>query len=151
VLGIPGDEALAGDWSGQGFDSPGVYRSANQHFYLSNKVCNCAVFGDYTLQYGIAGDTPVVGDWIGQAHDGVGLFRQSNGFTYLKNQLATGFADITFVYGIAGDVPIAGHWQLTYPPGAGQATAPTNPGGVAVPPTFVPVPTSSAPGGSVGD
>jgi hypothetical protein len=112
-----------------------VYRSTNQHFYLSNQVCNCSVFGDYTLQYGVSGDAPVTGDWIGQGHDGVGLFRQTNGFTYLRNTLTTGFADITFTYGIAGDVPVAGHWQLVYPPMPPQGSGA---------PTFVP--THSGPG-----
>jgi hypothetical protein len=134
VLGIPGDVGLAGDWNGKGFDSPGVYRSSNSNFYLSNKVCNCSVFADITFAYGIGGDAPVTGDWIGQGHDGVGLFRQSNGYTYLKNALTTGFADITFVYGIAGDVPVAGHWQLVYPPRPGNLVTPTSaakpPGGI---------------------
>ncbi len=133
VLGIPGDTGLAGDWNGDGLDSPGVYRASNQHFYLTDQVCNCSVTGSYQLQYGVAGDSPVIGDWIGQGHDGVGLFRQSNGFTYLRNSLTTGYADIAFTYGIAGDIPVAGHWQLTYPP------AP-NANHVLVPPTAIPVP-----------
>ncbi len=132
VLGIPGDVGLAGDWNGDGIDSPGVYRPALQTFYLNDQICNCAEFATYTFQYGNPGDSPVNGDWIGQGHDGVGLFRQSNGFTYLRNSLTTGFADITFVFGIAGDVPIAGHWQLVYPPKA-------NPGAVLVPPTSAPI------------
>jgi hypothetical protein len=125
---------LAGDWTGKGFDSPGVYRPSNQNFYLSNQVCNCSVYADIQLQYGVSGDAPVMGDWIGQGHDGVGLFRQSNGYTYLRNVLSTGYADITFTFGIANDFPIAGHWQLYYSP---------NPGGILVPPTSVP--TSIAP------
>ncbi|MHB8626165.1 MAG: SBBP repeat-containing protein [Aggregatilineales bacterium] len=140
VLGIPGDVGLAGDWDGDGLDSPGVYRPSATTFYLSNSVCNCAVFGDFQILYGNPGDTPVMGDWTGQGHDGVGLFRQSNGFTYLKNQLVTGYADIPFVFGIAGDVPIAGHWQLTYPPKP-------NPGSVLVPPTSLPGGTGAPPSG----
>ncbi len=132
VLGIPGDVGLAGDWSDNGYDSPGVYRPSNITFYLSNQVCNCAVFGDYAFQYGNPGDAPVVGDWIAQGYDGVGLFRQNNGYTYLRNSLTTGYADTTFVYGSPGDIPVAGHWQLTYPP------AP-NPVNVLVPPTTAPL------------
>ncbi len=144
VMGIPGDVGLAGDWNGDGLDSPGVYRPSTQQFFLTDQVCNCSVFGNYQFQYGVAGDSPVIGDWIGQGHDGVGLFRQSNGFTYLRNSLTIGFADITFTYGIAGDVPVAGHWQLVYPPLP-------NPGNVLVAPTNAPVPTavgvpSSGPG-----
>jgi len=131
ILGIPGDVGLAGDWNGDGLDSPGVYRPSLQKFFLNDQVCNCSEFATYTFQYGVAGDYPVTGDWIGQGHDGVGLFRQSNGFTYLRNSLTTGFADITFTFGIAGDIPVAGHWQLVYPP--------KPPGGVVVPPTSAPV------------
>jgi hypothetical protein len=138
VLGIPGDKGLAGDWNGKNYDSPGVYRPSNITFYLTNQVCSCSVYSDDAFQYGVGGDAPVVGDWVGLGHDGVGLFRQTNGVTYLKNELTTGFADTTFVYGIAGDVPVAGHWQAVYPPRAGQATAPTNPGNVS--PTSVPTP-----------
>ncbi len=144
VLGIPGDKGLSGDWTGKGFDSPGVYRSANQHFYLSDQVCNCSVIADHQLQYGVSGDAPVIGDWIAQGHDGVGLFRQSNGFTYLRNTLTTGYADIAFTYGIAGDVPLAGHWQLTYPPKPSL-------GSVLVPPTAAPVPTGNPFNNGLGD
>ncbi|MHB8629528.1 MAG: hypothetical protein ACYDBJ_23735 [Aggregatilineales bacterium] len=140
VLGIPGDVGLAGDWNGDGLDSPGVYRPSNQNFYLNDQVCNCSEFATYTFQYGNPGDYPVTGDWIGQGHDGVGLFRQSNGFTYLRNELTTGFADITFVFGIAGDIPVAGHWQLVYPPIP-------NPADVLVPPSSAPgQPGSGQPG-----
>jgi hypothetical protein len=136
VLGIPGDVGLTGDWTGKGYDSPGVYRPSISTFYLSNKLCNCATFADIQVLYGIVGDAPVIGDWIGQGHDGIGLFRQNNGFTYLKNQDTTGFGDITFVYGVAGDVPVAGHWELNYPP----APSPIGGTGQFTPaPTFVPI------------
>jgi hypothetical protein len=116
VLGIPGDVGLAGDWNGDGVDSPGVYRLSLRKFYLNDQVCNCSEFATYLFQFGNPGDYPVAEDWVGQGHDEVGLFRQSNGFTYLRNELTTGYADIIFVYGIAGDIPVAGHWQLEYPP-----------------------------------
>ncbi|MHB8628202.1 MAG: WD40/YVTN/BNR-like repeat-containing protein [Aggregatilineales bacterium] len=146
VLGIPGDTGLAGDWNGDGVDTPGVYRPSTISFYLSNQVCNCAVFGDYQFAYGVGGDAPVVGDWTGLGHDGVGLFRQNNGYTYLKNALTTGFADITFVYGSPGDFPVAGHWQIAYPPIA----HPENPGSVLVPSTSVPV-GAAPPSNGLGD
>ncbi len=146
VLGIPGDTGLAGDWNGDGVDSPGVYRPSAISFYLSNQVCNCAVFGDYQFAYGVGGDAPVVGDWTGLGHDGVGLFRQSNGFTYLKNALTTGFADITFVYGSPGDFPVAGHWQIAYPPVA----PPENLGSVLVPSTSAPI-GAAPPSSGLGD
>ncbi len=153
VLGIPGDTGLAGDWNGDGLDSPGVYRPSTQKFYLNDQICNCSDYATYTFQYGVSGDAPVVGDWIGQGHDGVGLFRQSNGYTYLRNSLSTGFADITFTYGIANDVPVAGHWQLVYPPAPmTEGNTARNPGSVLVPPTLAPLSTAKASqGGGLGD
>jgi len=115
VLGVPGDQGLAGDWKGQGFDSPGVYRPPSQLFLLSNQVCNCSVFADYAAQLGNPGDNPVTGDWIAQGHAGIGVFRPTNGLILLKNQIATGYADIVIVYGIPNDVPIAGHWTANVP------------------------------------
>jgi len=32
VLGIPKDIGVAGDWTGKGFDSPGVFRPSNVTF-----------------------------------------------------------------------------------------------------------------------
>jgi hypothetical protein len=144
VLGIPGDIGVAGDWNGDGLDSPGVYRPSNQHFYLTDQVCNCSVTGSYDFQYGVGGDAPVAGDWIGQGHAGVGMFRQSNGYTYLRDALTTGYGDITFVFGVAGDVPVAGRWQVVYPPKP-------MPGSVLVPLTASPVPTGRAPSDGPGD
>jgi hypothetical protein len=129
VLGVPGDVGVAGDWNGDGIDSPGVYRPSVQKFFLNDQVCNCSEYATYTFQYGNPGDYPVTGDWMGQGYDGVGLFRQSNGFTYLRNSLTTGYADITFTYGIAGDVPVAGHWQLVYPPAPYPGSVDAQPGG----------------------
>lgn len=144
VLGIPGDDGVAGDWNGDEVDSPGVYRPSTQHFYLSNQVCNCSVFGDYGFQYGVSGDLPVMGDWIGQGHDGVGLFRQSNGLTYLRNSLSTGNADNSFVYGIAGDIPVAGRWSGIGGPVPNPTSIPATQPSVITPPTSQP--TNGGPG-----
>jgi hypothetical protein len=124
VLGIPGDVGIAGDWNGDGKDSPGVYRPSNQVFFLSNSTCNCSVFADYQLGLGLAGDTPFVGDWDGNGTSGVGVYRQSNGLTYIKNALTTGFADAAFTFGSASDYPLAGYWVRTGTLSSGQP-APT--------------------------
>ena len=118
VLGVPGDQGIAGDWTGKGFGSPGVYRANDITFYLSNVVSSGIVHADFTTIYGSPGDLPIAGDWIGQGHNGIGMFRPANGAVYLKNQISAGNADNSFVYGVAGDLPIAGHWQASYPIGA---------------------------------
>src|SRR5205814_2060827 len=111
VLGIPGDVPVAGDWNGDGKDSPGVYRPSLPRFFLTNQVCNCGVFADYSLTLGVTGDTPFAGDWNGDVLTGIGVFRPSNGLIYLKNDpTVDGVADINIVYGVANDLPVAGHW-----------------------------------------
>ena len=111
VLGIPGDQGVAGDWTGRGFDSVGVYRPAGITFYLSNQITDGPINGDISFQFGASTDVAITGDWIGQGHDGVGTFRPTTGNIFLKNQLTTGNADNAFVYGAAGDQPVAGYWQ----------------------------------------
>ena len=123
VMGVPGDEGVAGDWTSKGFDSPGIYRPAGITFYLSNQVTNGVVFADLTATYGNATDLPITGDWIAQGHDGIGMFRATNGFVYLRNTITAGFADNSFFYGISGDVPVAGHWQIAHLSVAPLATA----------------------------
>ncbi len=145
VLGIPGDVGLAGDWNGDGLDSPGVFRPSAATFYLSDQVTNAAVFGDYTAVLGFTGDSPFVGDWIAQGHAGIGVFRPTNGLTYLKNALTTGFADNTFIYGIAGDIPVAGHW------GAGGPVPNSGVSDVLVPGTLPSTAPTAAPQNGLGD
>jgi subtilisin-like proprotein convertase family protein len=101
---------IAGDWDGDGIDTPGVYNRANGTFYLTNSTSNPAVV-HYTFVLGSPNDQPIAGDWDGNGSDGVGVFRPSNGLIYLKNGLTTGFADFQMVLGIPGDVGIAGDWN----------------------------------------
>jgi len=119
IFGMPGDIGLMGDWTGQGYDTPGLYRPATAAFLLSNQIVRPVSVPisapDIALTYGNAGDSPIVGDWIGQGHFGVGLFRPTNGYTYLRNTLTTGYSDIAFTYGNAGDVPVAGRWSTISP------------------------------------
>ena len=141
VLGIPGDQGIAGDWTGKGSDSTGVYRPANSLFYLNNLISDGILYGDITLQFGTGGSA-FTGDWIGQGHDGVGLYNTTIGTAFLKNALTSGFADNTFAYGAPGSQPIAGHWQVIYPPRAPIGSAP-----IVIPKTAIPYATPN--GGSV--
>jgi len=149
VLGNPSDIGVAGDWTGKGYDSPGIYRPNESKFYLSNQVINGIVFSDITALYGNPGDFPVIGDWVSQGHDGIGLFRQSVGYSYLRNTITTGAADNSFFYGQAGDVPVAGHWQPMYGPVAPPASIKVPPILIAKTPTAPNPPSNgSAPGGN---
>ncbi|MBX3082085.1 MAG: SBBP repeat-containing protein [Anaerolineae bacterium] len=110
TFGASTDFPIAGDWNGDGIDTPGIYRQTTGEFYLTDNTANPATV-TYSFVLGNPSDQPIVGDWDGDGRDGVGVFRPSNGLIYLKNALTTGFADFTMVLGSPGDVGIAGDWN----------------------------------------
>ena len=71
--GVAGDVPLLGDWDGDGYDTPGMYRASNGFAYLTNDLPpNGGVgFGDpaLTFFFGIPGDRVFVGDWNGDGID----------------------------------------------------------------------------------
>ena len=58
---------IAGDWTGSGSTTIGLFNPATSTFFLRNS--NTAGYADQTIQYGApgAGWVPVVGDWAGAA------------------------------------------------------------------------------------
>jgi hypothetical protein len=52
---------LAGDWTGKGFTSIGVYRPGESKFYLRNS--NTPGNADTVIHHGNPGDIPLVGNW----------------------------------------------------------------------------------------
>jgi hypothetical protein len=108
VLGNPGDIGLAGDWDGNGFDSAGVYRPSEGHFYLSNVNGAGVTFSDVDFYFGNGNDLAFVGDWTGNGVSKPGFVK--NSVVYMRNALTTGGADNIFVYGNPGWQPLAGKW-----------------------------------------
>ncbi len=113
-LGIP----IAGDWTGSGTDTVGLYSTTMSVFYLKNS--NSSGLADTTFAYGPAnnnppstGEIPIAGDWNGDGTDTIGLYDPTTSVFYLRNSNSSGFADIAFAYGPAngGLVPIAGDWN----------------------------------------
>ena len=108
--GMSGDVPLMGDWDGDGYDTPGMYRPSNGFVYLTNTIpTNGGVgSGDPTLTFffGMAGDQVVVGDWDGDGVDTLGIRR--NGRMYLINRNATGVADVDFWFGHPNDIGFGG-------------------------------------------
>ena len=102
--GIPGDVPLFGDWDGDGFDTPGMYRPTNGFAYLTNTLPADDGVGvaEFDFFYGIPGDQVFVGDWDGINGDSLGISR--NGKIYLANTNATVFADIEFWFGLPTDI-----------------------------------------------
>jgi hypothetical protein len=127
VMGNPGDIAVAGDWNGDGFDSTGVFRPSEGHFFLTNVNGNGITLSDVDFFYGASGDLPFAGDWTGNGISKPGLAR--NGVVLLRNSLTTGGADSAFAYGDSGWKPLAGKWVAPGRPGAGIIQPVTGAGG----------------------
>lgn len=116
---------LAGDWNGDGIDTPGVYDPSTSKFYLTDDPDSGQV--QYVVWYGNPGDKPLVGDWNGDGRDEVGVHR---GFSFnlrTKPVDAEG-GDTTVVYfGDPTDKPLIGDWDGDgidniglYRPGSGE-------------------------------
>ncbi|MGQ0615989.1 MAG: CAP domain-containing protein [Acidimicrobiia bacterium] len=103
--GLGGDQALACDWNGDGYDTPGVFR--NGMFFLSD--LNVTPNANVIFAFGNPGDRAVCGDWNGDGRDTIGLFR--NGTWFLRNFNSTGAPDATYSFGKAGDWPVVGDWN----------------------------------------
>jgi hypothetical protein len=62
---------VAGDWTGSGRDTIGVFRSGTYH--LTNSLTRPTT--DISVRSGEVGDRPLVGDWNGDTSDTLGLVR----------------------------------------------------------------------------
>ncbi len=115
VFGQSNDLPIAGDWNGDGIDTPGVFRAGL--FLVTNGVNGQNVNGsaplpDATFAFGVTGDLPVAGDWNGDGFDTVGIFR-------LGSWLFTnGLADFNPLeafqvgqFGASDALPLAGDWD----------------------------------------
>ena len=113
TFGAPGDTPVAGDWDGNGSDTPGVVRGAT--WLLRNS--NSGGAADVTFTFGRSTDVPVVGDWDGNGTYTPGIVRGSTWF--LRNSNSGGAADASFGFGRQGDVFVAGDWDGngTFTPG----------------------------------
>jgi hypothetical protein len=112
---------LAGDWTGQGYDTVGLYDPSTSTFYLS--AANSTGVAQTSFGFGWVPDAgqpalvPLVGDWTGQksdagyAIDTIGLYDPATSFFYLRNSNTAGAADITAAFGTPGMVPVVGDWQ----------------------------------------
>lgn len=102
TFGRTGAVPLAGDWDGDGDDTPG-YRYGNTFCVINSK-------GDipYCFDYGSPSDKPIVGNWDGYKGDTVGVRR---GDTFLLTNHWDGTTDIKIPWGRDTDRPLAGDWN----------------------------------------
>ena len=104
-LGIAGDAFVAGDWDGDGVDTPAV-REINT---FTTTDLPAATGAQNLTAYGRPGDTVYVGDWDG---DGVDTFAVRRGNTfYLSNDFRGGEASIVTAYGRPDDEVVVGDWD----------------------------------------
>jgi hypothetical protein len=75
---VAGDKFVAGDWDGDGVDTPGAVRGHT--WYLSNSFGGT---GDLIFGYGNDTDRAVAGDWDNDGKDTYGVFRSA--WWYLRN------------------------------------------------------------------
>jgi subtilisin family serine protease len=105
--GDPADQAVVGDWNGDGVDSVGIFREGV--FYLKNSNADGAA--DLVFEFGEPTDLPVAGDWDGDGVDSVGVYRPAAGTWYLTNSLDAPTPELAFTYGLTNETPIAGDWD----------------------------------------
>jgi hypothetical protein len=98
---------LAGDWDGDGFDTPGLFGSSSAVWWLANSFTGSA---DASFMYGSPGFTPVVGDWNGNGNASVGV--KTGGRWHVSNSNSGLPASSIFTFGNpSGDIPLAGDWD----------------------------------------
>ena len=105
TYGSPGDIPVAGDWTGKGWDTPGVFRKGR--WLLRNR--NSTGGAELVVDFGQPGDIPVVGDWNGDGIDGIGVVRGSKWL--LRQTPSSGAPDLEFDFGDAAGIPVVGDWN----------------------------------------
>jgi len=98
------DDAIVGDWDGDGVDTVAVRRGRT--FYVNNGHDGTA---DQVFSYGRPGDVVLVGDWDGNGVDTLAVRRGAE--YHVKNSVSSGPADKVIVYGRAGDQVVVGDWN----------------------------------------
>ena len=105
--GQDGDQAITGDWNGDGVDKIGVYRDGTWYIDINGN----GVFddGDVTIEgFGNSSSVPIVGDWDGNGIDNIGLFEDG---LWALDTNGDYRPDTHFTFGRSGDQPISGDFN----------------------------------------
>jgi hypothetical protein len=113
-----GDVPVAGDWTGRGTTSVGLFRPSTGEWFLdknANRSWNGCTKDLCIVSFGKTGDLPISGDWTGTGVSRIGVFRPSTGEWFLDrngNGKWDGPTLDTYVarFGQAGDIPVVGSW-----------------------------------------
>ena len=114
IYGIAGDQAMVGDWQGQGIDTPGLFRSSSATFMLSDQIANGQITTDHTISFGVTSYPYIAlaGRWLAsEKHSGVGLYDSATGTFVLNPDLSGTSRLIQFPFGAGHSAPLVGHWQ----------------------------------------
>jgi hypothetical protein len=95
---------IAGDWTGKGVWTPGMYIPSRRVFLLRDD--NASEPKELQFGEGSRGWIPVIGDWDGSGHSQVGLYDGAAGEFHLLIQ----GRDETRRFGPLLGVPLAGDW-----------------------------------------
>src|SRR5262249_25955399 len=116
-FGVPGDQPVAGDWSGNGQTRIGVFHNGIWYLDLNNNgLWDGVAGGDGAFAFGLPGDTAVVGDWNGDGRTKLGVFRcplvgQCVWALDYAGKFAYDAATAKyFYYGLPGDLPVVNNW-----------------------------------------
>lgn len=108
---------IAGDWTGKGYDSIGLFQPSStggpNTFYLRNSLTGGVA--DITLTLGNPGDEPIVGDWDNNGHTSIGVYRPSTYTYYFEHSSgspATPTGLTSVAYGDGGSQAVIGHWSV---------------------------------------
>jgi hypothetical protein len=122
-FGLPGDQVVAGDWTGNGQVRLGVFRGGSWFLDLNNNgQWDGVAGGDGIFAFGLPGDLAVVGDWNGDGRTKLGIFRcpppgTPGVCTFVLDKAGKFFFDpataVTMSYGLPGDRPVASNWGGT--------------------------------------
>lgn len=102
TFGVNGDTPIAGDWNGDGVDTPGLFRGGVVQFILSNDFQGTNDIPPFS--FGPLGTKALAGDWDGDGVTTVGVFNPINGEMVLNNTntAGNGLGDLIFNFGQNG-------------------------------------------------
>jgi serine-aspartate repeat-containing protein C/D/E len=110
-FGQAGDVPVAGDWTGSGVRTVGVFRDGV--WYLDMHGTGKWEADDIQTQFGQAGDIPVVGDWDGSGRDSIGVYRDGVWILDSNHDFRYDAGDKVVKFGQHGDRPVVGNFTGT--------------------------------------
>ena len=118
-FGLPGDQPVIGDWTGDGRIRVGVFRNGAWYLDLNgNRKWDGVAGGDGIFQFGLPGDIPVAGDWTGDGVTKLGVFRcpadrhaECTWVLDINGNRKFDSNDVFLGYGLPGDLPVVAAWS----------------------------------------